>query len=110
MPRTTTFEEWEQSGMRALASHQPQIRSSVGLEGIEDASAATSGFVLQPQTILEAEHAISRNTHNILMTENPTDDNLHQMQKLNIVNCLHKGNFDACQGKRYLVAIDGSES
>ncbi len=44
------------------------------------------------------------------MSENPTDADVHKMQTLNNVNCLHKGNFESCKGKKIMVAIDGSSS
>lgn len=35
---------------------------------------------------------------------------MDEMQKLLKVNCLHKGDFDSCVGKRWVVAVDGSMS
>ncbi len=33
-----------------------------------------------------------------------------EMQKLLKVNCLHKGDFGSCKGKKWMVAVDGSNS
>jgi hypothetical protein len=33
-----------------------------------------------------------------------------EMQKLLKVNCLHKGDFGSCKGKKWMVAVDGSLS
>ena len=64
----------------------------------------------RPQTILELYHTIAKNSANILSNEYPTSDEIKKMERLNIVNCLHRGNFDSTQGKRYMVCVDGSES
>jgi len=67
-------------------------------------------FELTYPNIGEAEFSINRNAWKILMTEKPSQTELIQMKKYNRVNCLHKGNFDKCTGKRYLVCVDGTES
>jgi nucleotide-binding universal stress UspA family protein len=39
-----------------------------------------------------------------------TDDQLERMKKLMGVNCLHRGNIESVRGKRWMVAVDGSEA
>jgi len=75
----------------------------------QEPAAITTELVLT-QTIQESEYQIGKHSTNILMTENPTDADVHKMQSLNKVNCLHKGNFESCQGKKIMVAVDGSSS
>ncbi|PRP77967.1 hypothetical protein PROFUN_14071 [Planoprotostelium fungivorum] len=67
-------------------------------------------FELTYPNIGEAEFSINRNAWKILMTEKPSQAELVQMKKYNRVNCLHKGAFDRCSGKRYMVCVDGTES
>ena len=56
------------------------------------------------------EYKIEKDAWKILMVEHPSTSELQDMKKLNKVNCLHKGNFDACTGKRYMICIDGTKS
>eukprot|EP01118_Nematostelium_gracile_P017198 TRINITY_DN726_c0_g1_i1.p2 TRINITY_DN726_c0_g1~~TRINITY_DN726_c0_g1_i1.p2 ORF type:complete len:223 (-),score=45.78 TRINITY_DN726_c0_g1_i1:45-713(-) len=71
---------------------------------------ADTNFPQTFDTIEEAEHKIGKDAWRILMTEKPSQKEIADMKKLNRVNCLHKGNFDSCQGKRYMICIDGSKS
>jgi nucleotide-binding universal stress UspA family protein len=38
------------------------------------------------------------------------DEQLNRMNKLMGVNCLHRGNISSTKGKRWMVAVDGSEA
>jgi len=98
-----TFEEW-----RAKMSSQTSILKEVKDE--KSKSKEPEKFYQTFDTIEEAEHKIGKDAWKILMVEQPTDKELAEMKKLNRVNCLHKGNFDSCTGKRYMVCIDGTKS
>jgi len=61
------------------------------------------------QSIRVAESFILKNTKNIIWV-NKDKHTVDEMQKLLKVNCLHKGNFGSCRGKKWMVAVDGSVS
>jgi hypothetical protein len=64
------------------------------------------------QTIYEAEHSIKKYWDKIVAMEleRLTDTELQEMEAQLQVNCLRKGNFDNCQGKKYFIPVDGTES
>jgi len=94
------FEEWDskRTSIKAPASKTSEVPMVT----------ITEEFTMKP--ILESEYNISKNSNNILMTEKPSELDIERMEKLNKVNCLHRGSFETCVGKRYMVAIDGSPS
>jgi len=61
------------------------------------------------QSIQVAERHILKNKRNIIWVDKDKRT-VDEMQKLLKVNCLKKGEFDGCKGKRWLVAVDGSLS
>jgi len=61
------------------------------------------------QSIRVAESFILKNTKNIIWV-NKDKHTVDEMQKLLRVNCLHKGDFGSCKGKKWMVAVDGSNS
>lgn len=62
------------------------------------------------ETITEAEYQVEKDAWKIIMLENPSPKELMEMRKLNRVNCLHRGNFVNCAGKKYMVCVDGTAS
>jgi len=103
-----TFDEWKQGGMQmpGLVSKNKPPTAAVTEEKEDGPEKYPQTF----ETIEEAGAVISKEAWKILMTEHPTPKEFAEMKRLNRVNCLHKGNFDACRGKRYLVCIDGTNS
>jgi nucleotide-binding universal stress UspA family protein len=97
------FEEWK-------AKRENGFDLGKEINGNHDSDDTSNEVELKTNTILESERIITKNTNNILMTENVNSCDLEKMKKLNIVNCLHKGNFNVCFGRRIMVAVDGSPS
>jgi len=101
-----TFQEWKESGMsmpglKAFDSSGDEAHSTESLNSTE---------IRNILSMQEAEKEISRNASKILVSTQPNQEELLHMKKYNRVNCLHRGNFENCKGKRYMVAIDGTES
>lgn len=73
-------------------------------------------------TIQDARITVKKNAVGIVLSEKHSGSDIQvsdsiflvncmqQMIRLNKVNCLHKGDFESCTGKRYLVCVDGSPS
>jgi len=70
----------------------------------------SSHFELIYPNIQDARHTVKNNSVHILLNERHGGSVIEEMQKLNKVNCLHKGDFENCTGKRYMVCVDGTES
>lgn len=104
-----SFEEWRAQGMPQPGKKNLEPTSTHREE--QDPNTLHSHFDLEHVlSMQQAEKNIRKNAHKILSTEHPTSQELLNMKKYNRVNCLHKGNFTACTGKRYLIAVDGTKS
>jgi len=68
-------------------------------------------FELTFPNMEEATRCVTKNSFHFLNTERPTSrDEIAEIKKLNRVNCLHRGKFENCSGKIYMVAVDGTKS
>lgn len=97
--------------MPGIKPFQSSTSSSSSRE--EESSSTTSESSSETKRVLsmqEAEKEIYRNSNKIIMSYQPSQDEFLQMKKLNRVNCLHRGNFEGCTGKRYMVTVDGTNS
>jgi len=105
----------QQPSPLAIANTSPSILSAENNTAQVSAStilnnSSERSFELTYKSIAEAYRSITRNSSRILAEERATQKDILDMKKLNKVNCLHKGNFEQMTGRRYMVAVDGSES
>jgi len=105
----------QQPSLLAIANTSPSILSAENNTAQVSAStilnnSSERSFELTYKSIAEAYRSITRNSLRILTEERATQKDILDMKKLNKVNCLHKGNFEQMTGRRYMVAVDGSES
>nr|BAK01870.1 predicted protein [Hordeum vulgare subsp. vulgare] len=105
----TSFQDWRNSsGMLSPGVKQWEPTSTHKEE--EDPNKLYNFFELTYPTIEEAERTIMKNASRILREEHFTQEQIAEFKKLNRVNCLHRGKFEECRGKIYMVGVDGSES
>eukprot|EP01114_Cavostelium_apophysatum_P001881 TRINITY_DN11653_c0_g1_i2.p1 TRINITY_DN11653_c0_g1~~TRINITY_DN11653_c0_g1_i2.p1 ORF type:complete len:392 (+),score=93.13 TRINITY_DN11653_c0_g1_i2:123-1298(+) len=103
-----TYDEWVEQGMVSPGMRKWQP-TTTHMEQ-RDPTKLYSHFELTYPTIEEAAHNVAKHAHRILNGEHYSTEDIAEMKKLNRVNCLHRGRFEDCKGKIYMVAIDGSES
>jgi len=106
--RKMSYEEWLEAG-KPTPGMKDLEPTSTHMEQT-DPTKLYNRFELTFPTIEEAERTIVKNASKILHDHNYSHDEIAEMKKLNRVNCLKRGNFEDSDGKRYMVAIDGSES
>ena len=116
--RSYPYEEWlanKSQPNNKKDSYKPDTSTIQRDFDLTSPSAATTTnsttSLLKPNTsIYDAMSNIKKNSSNITNTENPSTEEVRKMDKLNVVNCLHRGAFEGTKGKRWLIAIDGTES
>lgn len=101
-PEPLRFENWE-----ALGCPMPgQKFVNPHIYNFENAGR----YELIYPTIQDARTTVKKNAIGIVLSEKVSGTDLQQMTRLNKVNCLHKGDFESCAGKRFLICVDGSPS
>lgn len=113
-----SFEEWKKGGMNMPGLRKEFAVTQTHQEDDEDEGTATKIYVpkfelsnaLGTGMIQQTSHELSKKAHDILKVENPTDEQLKQMEEALEANCLKRSDFESRKGKLYLVGIDGSDA
>jgi len=92
----TSFEEWRASEHTLSLDVKQQAQKRFLLDCPDMKSAVT--FILLNDPVLKSKRSIY------------TSDQISEMKRLNSSLWIHRGNFEQCRGKRYMVAVDGSTS
>jgi len=106
----TSYEQWRSLSNSTLSPGIKQWEPTSTHQEIEDPLKSYNHFELTFSTIEEAQRVIMKNSSRILQDESYSSEKIAEMKRLTRVNCLHRGKFEQCQGKIYMVAVDGSES
>lgn len=104
----TSYNDWVEGGMitEGVKEWEP---TTTHMEQ-QDSEKLYNHFELTYPTIEEAEKDIVKNASRIIHDSKYPESEIAQFRKLNRVNCLKRGNFEECVGKKYLIGIDGSDS
>jgi len=108
--KAISFEEWKKNvpNYTPREENQNMRNTNANTERLQPRIAPH----LRKKNINETSVEISKNAWDVIAAnrQSITDENIFNMERLNRVNCLHKGNFNECEGKKYMVCVDGTDS